>query len=319
MMVRPKDMSLLPAPEASVSERRRFAFRLLDNISKSLSAAGYAANVFDPSEQDAPDYTLWNVMMDGSLSKAHICDGFYPVEIVTPVLPADKDWARTIDGFWAAMHSEYEFRQDTTCGFHIHISLHNGRCCPLSRRDNITSFCNSNLRAAFPRRLFELHGPLVGIKDVFNKIDAFTDRDHLIDFICPSKHCSWNFLPAKTGKPGSIEFRRPPGVTSAKKAKHWIAFTMAFVWMSMKFSPQDFINELGWLGNEAGLGETLHPDFRKQLLKSAKEIGVFWHLDARLEQVNDPDQLHITMMTDRSFAWLQSQGLGYKWSVNRGS
>ncbi|KAK0622719.1 hypothetical protein B0T14DRAFT_564144 [Immersiella caudata] len=148
---------------------------------------------------------------------------------------------------------------------------------------------------------------------------AFTDRNRLIDFICPSKHCSWNFLPAKTGKLGSIEFRRPPGVTLAKKAKHWIAFTMAFVWMSMKFSPQDFIDGLGWLGTELELEETLHPDFHQQLLESAKEIGVFWQLDARLEQVNDSDQLHITMMTEQSFSWLQRQGLGYKWSVNRGS
>jgi len=50
-----------------------------------------------------------------------------PVEIVTPVLRVDNVWARTIDGFWAAMHSDFEFRQDTTCGFHIHISLHSGQ------------------------------------------------------------------------------------------------------------------------------------------------------------------------------------------------
>jgi len=77
--------------------------------------------------------------------------------------------------------------------------------------------------------------------------------------------------------------------------------------------------------SSAGLGLSLSlrrlctPDFRQQLLESAKEIGVFWQLDARLEQVNDPDQLHITMMTEQSFGWLQRQGLGYKWSVNRGS
>ena len=90
MMVRPKATSLLPAPEASVSERRRFGFRLLGDIAKSLRAAGYAANVFDPSEQDAPDYAVWNVMLDGSLSKAHIRDGF------CKSLPLISDWSLVI-------------------------------------------------------------------------------------------------------------------------------------------------------------------------------------------------------------------------------
>lgn len=32
--------------------------------------------VFDPSEQDKPDYTRWSVTVDGSLTKNHIQDGF---------------------------------------------------------------------------------------------------------------------------------------------------------------------------------------------------------------------------------------------------
>lgn len=116
----------VPGDDATVAQQRRFNFSLLDNVSKSLTAAGFTSTVFDPAEQDDPDYGVWNVMLDGSLSKAHVKDGFYPIEIVTPVLRADNDWAATINQLWSTLQSFYEFRQDTTCGFHIHISFEQG-------------------------------------------------------------------------------------------------------------------------------------------------------------------------------------------------
>jgi hypothetical protein len=76
--------------------------------------------------------------------------------------------------------------------------------------------------------MLQTHGPLRGLAKLFATIDSL-DRDSIADLISPGKFFAWNFLPSKSDGHGSIEFRRPPGVITAKKAKHWIAFTLAFV------------------------------------------------------------------------------------------
>ncbi|KAI1465084.1 uncharacterized protein F4812DRAFT_439479 [Daldinia caldariorum] len=128
------------------------------------------------------------------------------------------------------------------------------------------------------------------------------DRDEIVDFISPSKYFAWNLQPSKDGKSGSIEFRRPPGVDTAKKAKHWIAFTMAFVWMSVKFSPEAFIDASSKV--KGNFRKLYHPDFQEQLLLSARDIGEYSNLDPRLQQEDDMQNLHITMMDKASFEWL---------------
>ncbi|KAJ8987044.1 hypothetical protein HRR80_008979 [Exophiala dermatitidis] len=44
-----------------------------------------------------------------------------PVEIVSPVISADDGYVPTIGKFWAALSENFEFREDASCGFHIHI------------------------------------------------------------------------------------------------------------------------------------------------------------------------------------------------------
>ncbi|KAI1477317.1 hypothetical protein F4774DRAFT_389638 [Daldinia eschscholtzii] len=78
------------------------------------------------------------------------------------------------------------------------------------------------------RRELKEKGPLKGIQSIYEKLDSM-DRYEIVDFISPSKYFAWNLRPLKEAKPGSVEFRRSTGVDTAKKAKHWIAFTMAFV------------------------------------------------------------------------------------------
>ncbi|KAI1465083.1 uncharacterized protein F4812DRAFT_439476 [Daldinia caldariorum] len=91
-----------------------------------MTDAGLKSVVFDAADQDKPNYGVWNLMLDGSLSKHHILDGFYPVEIVSPVLVADDGWSKKMDLLWTVLHRYFEFRKDTTCGFHIHISFQEG-------------------------------------------------------------------------------------------------------------------------------------------------------------------------------------------------
>lgn len=79
-------------------------------------------------------------------------------------------------------------------------------------------------------------GPLRGLTQAYRYIDN-ASRDDVVHYICPDKYRASNFLPSRTGGTGSTEFRRPPGVVTAKKAKHWIAFTMTFVEMAIQFNP----------------------------------------------------------------------------------
>ncbi|KAI0834477.1 hypothetical protein F5Y06DRAFT_300582 [Hypoxylon sp. FL0890] len=148
---------------------------------------------------------------------------------------------------------------------------------------------------------------------IFKTIDTL-DRDEIVDFISPAKSFAWNFQPSKEGRSGSIEFRRPPGVDSAKKTKHWVAFAMSFIWMSMTSNPQAFIDDL--TKTKSTFRKVRHPDFQDRLIRAAKEIGEYWNLDPRLEQEDDVEKLHITMMNDASFEWLSKTGRGYRWSEN---
>jgi hypothetical protein len=61
---------------------------------------------------------------------------------------------------------------------------------------------------------------------------------------------------------------------------------------------------------------TNHHDlgFGELLLASAREIGVFAHLDPRLRQQDDPRTLHITMLTNIN--WLRQYDNDYDLSVN---
>ncbi|KAI1354489.1 hypothetical protein F5Y01DRAFT_302495 [Xylaria sp. FL0043] len=300
-MVRPKTSTgLTPLSDVpSVSQQRRYNFSILKVIARAMTDAGLACQVFDPAEQEYPDYTVWNVMLDASLSKHHICDAFCertnPVEIVSPDV----------------MNRYFEFRQDTTCGFHEPATA---RCAPLSRQDRVNEFCKSNLKGPRILEILRKYGPLKGVRRIFNIIDELS-RNDLVDFICPGKHYAWNLQPSKEGRSGSIEFRRPPGVITGKKSKHWIAFTMAFIWMAVKFDPEKFLS--AWVNAERNHREVFHPDFQAQLLSSAQDIGEHWNLDSRLLQMDDVAKLHITMMSEEGFSWLYEKELGYTWSENR--
>ena len=143
---------------------------------------------------------------------------------------------------------------------------------------------------------------------LFDLIDR-SSRDEVVALITPSKFQAWNLLPSGTGKSGSVEFRHPPGVATAKKAKHWIAFTMAFVHMAITSSPDVLARQVA---SAVSLGEVSHPDFLDDLQRSAKELGVLSQLDARLHQVDNIDKSHLTMMSKSGLDFLDSLNLGYK-------
>ena len=241
-----------------------------------------------------------------------------------------------IDKFWAILNTFFEFRRDIACGFHIHISLFTetwshaqlrqmakavafwepmtARCAPPSRQDEVLGMCKSNKSYA-PELVVDF--PIVGgFAFVCKYIDTL-DRDEVCEYLCPDKNNSWNFRNAREGGFGSIEFRRPSGVIGAKKAKHWIAFTMAFVEMAVQFNPADFLHR-PLHTNEAVESSCLHLEqetFDHYLLACAKNLGVYALLDPRLRQPDNTRSLHITSLSETAMEWLKEHG-DYQWSAN---
>ncbi|KAI1322547.1 hypothetical protein F5Y16DRAFT_413188 [Xylariaceae sp. FL0255] len=264
LQLRARTSSRIVSPEsgASVSAKRRFNLNLLGDIASILSERGMTARGYDAAEGGEMDFTVWTVMLDGSLSKSHMDEGFYPVEIVTPILVGDESWPGIIDKFWIVLLENFEVRLDASAGTHIHISC---------------------------------------------------SRQQIVDIMCPNreKYFAWNLLPSGDGGSGSVEFRRPPPVATAKKAKHWIAFTMSFVHMALRASPETLAAKIA---EAERWGDVSHPDFQEDILKSARELGIDFQLDVRLCQEDDVQRLHFTMINEAARTWLQSLNLGYKFT-----
>ncbi len=256
------------------------------------------------------------------------------MEIVSPVILADRHWPSVIDRFWATLSEHFDFGLDTSCGFHVHISPATGsysisqlrnmakavifwgpataRCAPPSRQDRILDFCQSNIRDVPCFEPLSTYGPLRGLQHAYEYIDG-ADRDAILDYLCPDKYRAWNFKPSRVGGSGSIEHRRAPGVATTKKAKHWIAFTMAFLDMAAQFSPESLAARVQAAQD---LGTVSHPDFQVQLLTCARHLGIYGILDPRLFQSDDPRTLHITTMLPECLALLQEIDPDYHYSVN---
>jgi hypothetical protein len=198
------------------------------------------------------------------------------------------------------MQHYFELRRDTSCGMHIHISPHQGkfdigqlrciakavvlwerdtaRCAPPSRDDHAQNFCLSNVEGRVPvANELRTHGPLRGVRHTFCHIHH-ASRNDIVNYVCPDKHHAWNFLPSRETGHGSVEFRRPPGVVTAKKAKHWIAFTMAFVDMAMRTDldliARRLLKHHHRRHRTAGMTSRPSFDFDDLLLASAESLGV---------------------------------------------
>ena len=70
----------LPGVDASSRVLRDFNISLLKQTADLLSDAGMPADAYVPDDDSKPDYSKWNVMLDGSLSKKHMRDGFCKTE-----------------------------------------------------------------------------------------------------------------------------------------------------------------------------------------------------------------------------------------------
>lgn len=126
-------------------------------------------------------------------------------------------------------------------------------------------------------------GPLDRIKRGCEMIDGMS-RDEICEFICEDRFRIWNFRPAMTGKAGSIEFRGAPGVVCSRKAKHWIAFVMAFVDFALQ-GRSEILGEL--LSGAADKSKIQVPNLGAMIEISGTRLGITEYLDKPLKQEDD--------------------------------
>jgi Putative amidoligase enzyme len=122
----------------------------------------------------------------------------------------------------------FEFRRDTSCDFHVHVSTSSSgysidqlrlmakavcfwepaatRCAPPSRQDRINQFCSSNIKGCMVYDRLRQDGPLRGLYEAYRIIDSFSTRDEIVDFICEDKYRAWNSYRARRANLEALSF-----------------------------------------------------------------------------------------------------------------
>ena len=69
------------------------------------------------------------------------------------------------------------------------------------------------------------------IEDIFHTINSCETTDAMIECMNPQddRYFGWNFTNLRADSIGTVEFRRPPGVTGRATSLSWMEFTAAFV------------------------------------------------------------------------------------------
>jgi hypothetical protein len=124
MIVRPcvdfleKYSMVLPTSDSSERAFRDFNLSLLPSISDLITTTLSPCVVYDQNVGRKPDYkTEWHVTLDGSLSKKHRRDGFYPVEIVSCIIRGNAGWDML------QQHGEYHWTKTAKCSPSAYIYI----------------------------------------------------------------------------------------------------------------------------------------------------------------------------------------------------
>lgn len=111
---------------------------------------------------------------------------------------------------------------------------------PRTRKDN--EWAQSNVRA-IPAWLDAARNvPQKSWTPLFNHFDKQKMLAILLQGLCDNRYVGWNFNNVLGGC-GTVEFRRPPGVSSAGEAKHWAALALGYVANAMALENWDVVKQ----------------------------------------------------------------------------
>ena len=147
--------------------------------------------------------------------------------------------------FWNFLQSYSEVQTNNTCGTHVHISPSESASwslghlkrlsmaiiwfepaieviLPKQRRQNIWAKANHKDHPQFKVQTIE---------NIFHTINSCETTDAMIECMNPQddRYFGWNFTNLRENAIGTVEFRRPPGVTGRVACLSWMEFTAAFV------------------------------------------------------------------------------------------
>jgi len=175
------------------------------------------------------------------------------------------NWRYQIQELWTFLDSFARVEANSSCGTHIHVSPPLGVdwhieylrriaktlihfepaievLLPEHRRSNLWAKAN---RADHPQ--FKVRT----VQQAWTRIDTCQDIPELVALINPKvrptdedydRYYAWNFTNLLEGGIGTIEFRRPPGVTKMDSCICWIEFTVAFVRAGANFGASESLN-----------------------------------------------------------------------------
>lgn len=198
------------------------------------------------------------------------------VEVVSRVLyTTDPNWIQEISDVWSVLTGYFTPQVNKSCSTHVHLKqvtdaaglnfsyAKAAAICVaywdpsvyhlLPEERTASEFCRSNVTHSgngLTKSLIVNQGePFETIFETIINFEETPSNDVskmqiLCDFLGKNKDFAWNFqnlctAPAPRPAPtGTIEFRRPPGSTSAREILHWVTLGLSFVNGSLRLDDE---------------------------------------------------------------------------------
>ncbi|EPE02338.1 hypothetical protein F503_06538 [Ophiostoma piceae UAMH 11346] len=254
IFLRPKQTKVVETLIAKVGwdragrDRNRVRGRLYHLVQALLLDAGIDAE----TEADG-NFVRWFVTGDGTLTGGEE-DGFWGVELVSPILHASKNWRHEVNDLFKALSLHFDIKVDRSYGTHVHVSpgvrpwthrelaailkaaaLYNEsivEMLPPDRKDNgfaVSNFAHENV----PPALRAAHSAALASGDyrgVFTLLDSLTSPSQFAEFY-GSRWFMFNMtnLNDSPTSTGTVEFRSAPASADARTAIHWAAWVLSFM------------------------------------------------------------------------------------------
>jgi hypothetical protein len=208
------------------------------------------------------------------------------MELVSPILDFQNPriWHWHMDTVWYVLSTKFQTSSTHQCSTHIHISPSEGSwtlaqvkrvakavlyyersidtLLPPERRQTIWAQSNRHNHITKDQSMATLFSWIDGASTIpyialimcaFSKDSEYGQGvGKTADF--PHYTFRWNFKPLTGGSKGTIEFRQPPGSSSAANTKLWVTFAASFIQGAVLFAemstsrPAGQRAKSGWLG-----------------------------------------------------------------------
>ncbi|KAI5458293.1 hypothetical protein BGZ63DRAFT_407578 [Mariannaea sp. PMI_226] len=226
-------------------------------LAKLITQASIACDVTHHEQGGVTIYDAWTVADEPALDQP---PGYYGLEFISRVLDTTTHWVFEISTVFRVIHQYCDILVSSGCSTHVHMSpmlprkfTRNDvikvmmaaayfddpitRMMPPDRKDNEWAKSNflphkavaDEIWTAYSQVSVRTWGHMFQVcqKAVLElKPDSMWQKIASLQ-IFRDKYLAWNIKPLQDC--GTIEFRRPPGVSNAQDACHWVAFSLGFM------------------------------------------------------------------------------------------